>query len=186
MMRLLSFFSEILPLVMLFVGNHYYDIFIGAAAAVVSAIIILIYAYFREGRIARFALFSVALSGLFTVAAWLAGESLFIKIQPTLFNLAFAAALLGGRLYGRPMMKYFFGAQFQLTDDVWRTLTTRWGLFMLLLAVANEVAWRNFSDDGWVTIKVFIIAPATALFMAAQLPITLRGRIANEQDDINA
>ena len=57
---------------------------------------------------------------------------------------------------------------------------------MLLLALANEVAWRNFSDDGWVTIKVFIIAPATALFMAAQLPITLRGRITNEQDDTNA
>ena len=80
-------------------------------------------------------------------------------------------------MLGKPMMKQFFGTQFFLTDQAWLTLTLRWGLFMLVLASANEWAWRTLSDEGWVSFKLFVIAPATALFMAAQIPITLRSRI---------
>ena len=45
------------------------------------------------------------------------------------------------------------------------------------LAIANEAAWRTFDDEGWVNIKVFVLAPATALFMASQIPLTLKGRV---------
>ena len=176
-MRLFSFFAEIAPLCALFIGTEFYDIFVGALASVIVAALVLALTYLREKRVARFAIFSVALSTLFTIAAFLAGESVFIKIQPTLFNLSFGAVLLGGRLFGLPMMKRFFGTQFFLTDQAWLTLTTRWGLFMFVLAIGNEWAWRNLSDEGWVSFKLFIVAPATALFMAAQIPITLRSRI---------
>jgi intracellular septation protein len=43
----------------------------------------------------------------------------------------------------------------------------------------NEWAWRNLSDDGWVYFKIFFVAPLSLLFMAAQIPITLRGRTDN-------
>ena len=176
-MRLLPFFAEILPLICLFIGTEIYNIFIGAASAVVVAVIVMAIIYAKERNIAKFALFSVGLSTLFTIAALITDESLFIKIQPTLFNLSFGGVLLIGRAFGKPMMKYFFGTQFFLTDAAWRTLTLRWGLFMLVLAASNEWAWRNLDDEGWVSIKIFIIAPMTALFMAAQIPITLRSRI---------
>ena len=176
-MRLLPFFAEILPLICLFIGTELYNIFIGAAASVIVAIIVLILTYLTEKQIAKFALFSVGISTLFTIAALLADESLFIKIQPTLFNLSFSFVLLGGRALGKPMMKYFFGSQFFLTDQAWRSLTLRWGLFMLVLAASNEWAWRSLTDEGWVSFKIFVVAPATALFMAAQIPITLRSRI---------
>jgi intracellular septation protein len=42
--------------------------------------------------------------------------------------------------------------------------------------LANELAWRALSDDDWVSFRVLIMAPATGLFMLAQLPITLRGQ----------
>ena len=74
-------------------------------------------------------------------------------------------------------MKLFFGAQFSLNEDTWRLLSLRWGLFFLGLVIANEIAWRTLDDDGWVTFKVLFVAPATGLFMLAQLPATLRGRI---------
>lgn len=176
-MRLLPFFAEIAPLLCLFIGTELYNIFVGAAASVVVAIAVMIIIYITEKNIAKFAIFSVGLSAILTLAALVAGESVFIKIQPTVFNLSFAAVLLGGRAMGRPMMKQFFGTQFFLTDAAWLTLTLRWGLFMLVLAAGNEWAWRSLSDEGWVSFKLFIVAPATALFMAAQIPITLRSRI---------
>ena len=51
------------------------------------------------------------------------------------------------------------------------------GWFFLLLAAANEIVWRGFSEADWVFYKTFIAAPASALFMLAQLPLTLRGRV---------
>jgi intracellular septation protein len=129
-----------------------------------------------EKRLARFALFATSIAALLTGAAILAEAKIYIKIQPSLFSGAFAAVLLIGYLRGRAMMLVFFRAQFDLPEKVWFALSLRWGLFFLAATVANELAWRNLTDDQWVTFRVFIMAPATGLFMLAQLPITLRGR----------
>ena len=34
-----------------------------------------------------------------------------------------------------------------------------WGLFFIVLAIINEVVWRNFSTDFWVSFKLFGIMP---------------------------
>ena len=54
----------------------------------------------REGRIAVFPLFSVGLSLVLTLAAWLLDATVFIKLQPTIFNGLFALVLLGGAMQG--------------------------------------------------------------------------------------
>ena len=182
-MRLISMAGEILPLAGLFIGNAMADIFVGALAAVSLAAAVILYNRMVERRWANFAVFSVAVSAVFAVVALLTEDSLFIKIQPSLFNAMFSALLIGGWLRGKAVMKLFFGAQFSLNEATWRLLSLRWGIFFCLLVIANEVAWRILDDDGWVTFKVIVVAPATALFMLAQLPATLRGRIEPPSDD---
>ena len=85
--------------------------------------------------------------------------------------------LLGGLLYKKPMMKQFFGSQFFLTEQTWFLLSLRWGLFFGFLTIANEIIWRNYSTEEWVFVKVFILFPLVGIFMLAQLPLTLRGRV---------
>jgi intracellular septation protein len=58
---------------------------------------------------------------------------------------------------------------FKLTDEGWRLLTLRWGLFFVGLAILNEVVWRNFSTDTWVSFKVFGIMPLTMIFGLSQV-----------------
>ena len=45
------------------------------------------------------------------------------------------------------------------------------------LTIANELIWRNYSTEEWVFVKVFILFQLVGIFMLAQLPLTLRGRI---------
>tara|TARA_B100000575_G_scaffold65494_1_gene50306 strand:- start:3925 stop:4488 length:564 start_codon:yes stop_codon:yes gene_type:complete len=182
-MRLVSMAGEILPLAGLFIGNALADIFVGAFAAVLLAVGVVLYNRFLEKRWANFAVFSVVVSAVFAFTALVTEDSLFIKIQPTLFNAMFSTMLLGGWLRGKAVMKLFFGAQFSLREDTWRLLSLRWGLFFLSLVIANEFAWRMLDDDGWVTFKVMFVAPATGLFMLAQLPATLRGQIEPNGDN---
>ena len=104
---------------------------------------------------------------------WLQDEA-FIKMKPTIVNVLFGATLLGGLLFGRPLLGYVFDSVFRLTDEGWRKLTFRWGLFFFVLALLNEIVWRNFSDDAWVNFKVFGIMPLTILFTLTQMPLIQR------------
>jgi intracellular septation protein len=90
-------------------------------------------------------------------------------LKPTIVNAIFATTLLGGLLAGHSMLRHLFGDVFRLTDEGWRKLTLRWGLFFVLLAILNEIVWRNFSTDTWVSFKVFGIMPLTMIFGIAQM-----------------
>ena len=104
---------------------------------------------------------------------WLQNDT-FIKMKPTIVNLLFGGALLGGLFFGRSLLGYVFDSVFRLTDEGWRKLTLRWGIYFFVLAALNEIVWRNFSTDAWVNFKVFGIMPLTFVFTLTQLPLINR------------
>ncbi|MEN5249560.1 septation protein A [Brucella pseudintermedia] len=101
---------------------------------------------------------------------WLHNDT-FIKMKPTIVNTLFGAILLGGLLFGKSLLGYVFDSAFRLDAEGWRKLTLRWGLFFIFLAVVNEVVWRNFSTDAWVSFKVWGIMPITIVFTLLQMPL---------------
>jgi intracellular septation protein len=101
-------------------------------------------------------------------------DDVFIKMKPTIVNTLFGAVLLGGLAFGKPLLGYVFNSAFRLDREGWRKLTLRWGLFFLFLAVLNEIVWRSFSTDAWVSFKVWGIMPITILFTMSQMPLIMR------------
>jgi len=101
-------------------------------------------------------------------------DKLFIQIKPTIVNILYGLILLGGLWLGRPLLRYVLEVAFELTDEGWRTLTLRWGLFFLFLAIVNEIVWRSFSTDAWVAFKVWGIMPITLAFTFSQMPLIMR------------
>jgi intracellular septation protein len=104
---------------------------------------------------------------------WLHNDT-FIKIKPTIIYCLFGGVLLGGLLFGRSLMGYVFDAVFKLDDAGWRKLTIRWGLFFFGLAILNEIVWRSFSTDTWVTFKAFGVVPLTFVFALTQMGLIQR------------
>ena len=111
---------------------------------------------------------------------WLQNET-FIKLKPTIIYLLFGAVLLGGLAFGKSFLGYVFDAVFKLDEEGWRRLTIRWGLFFLPLAVPNEVVWRSFSTDVWVSFKVFGFLPLTFVFALLQMPLINRHSLAEDE-----
>jgi len=101
---------------------------------------------------------------------WLHNDE-FIKLKPTIVNMLFATALLGAAMMGKPLMKQLFDGAFNLTDRGWMILTVRWGLFFVFLAIMNEIVWRSFSTDFWVSFKLFGVVPVTLVFGMAQMGV---------------
>ena len=167
--QLLKLLVEVGPLVVFFVMNARAGIFWGTGAFMVAIVISLIASRILFGRVPVMPLvtgvFVLVFGGL---TLWLQDEQ-FIKIKPTLVNALFAGALFTGLLAGRSLLKIVFGEVFRLTDEGWRKLTLRWAFFFTFLAVLNEVVWRSFSTDVWVSFKVFGIMPLTMIFAIAQI-----------------
>ena len=87
---------------------------------------------------------------------------------------------------GRNFIQVVMGAAVKLTDEGWRILAIRWGVFFIVLAVLNEMVWRSVSTDAWVNFKVFGILPLTLVFSFAQIPVLMRHAIEEpEEAEIN-
>lgn len=105
-------------------------------------------------------------------------NDLFIKMKPTIVNVLFASVLLGALwLFRRPLLKFVFDSVIELDEEGWRKLSFRWACFFLFLAVLNEVIWRGFSTDFWVSFKVFGVMPLTIAFAISQMPLMQRHAI---------
>jgi intracellular septation protein len=89
----------------------------------------------------------------------------------------FAGVLLGGLAFGRLFIKLMLGQTLHLPEEAWRTLTWRWALFFIVLAILNEFVWRNVSTNTWVAFKVWGVFPLTLIFAMAQAPFIARHQI---------
>jgi intracellular septation protein len=158
-------------------------LFEATGAFMIATIVTLIAGWTLERKIPVMPLVSGIFVLLFGGLTLYLADEIFIKLKPTLVNCLFAAILFGGLLFGKPLLKPLFGAAVQLTDRGWRILTIRWAVFFVVLAALNEIVWRGFSTDFWVSFKLFGIMPLTFLFAAAQTPLFLREQIPDDATD---
>ena len=121
-------------------------------------------------KIAKFVLASAIFVGIFGGLTLYLHNDLFIKVKVTLANLTFASALFGGLYFNRLFLKNIMGQAMELPENAWRVLTIRWGLFFLFMALLNEIVWRNFTTDQWVTFKAFGLMGLTLAFAIANAP----------------
>ena len=77
-------------------------------------------------------------------------------------------------MVGRALLKPVLGLSVKLTDEGWDKLSLRVAIFFALLAILNEIVWRNVSTDTWVNFKVFGFMPLTMLFFLAQMRLFAR------------
>lgn len=80
----------------------------------------------------------------------------FIKWKPTLLYWAFAAILIGARLFTeKNVIKSMMGKEISLPESVWKNLNTAWAIFFTALGALNLYVAFNFSIDTWASFKLF-------------------------------
>ncbi|HEY0628798.1 MAG TPA: septation protein A [Sphingomicrobium sp.] len=172
---------DIGPLLVFFLVNFFapvpsaIKIFVATGAFMAAMVAALVFAAIRYRYVSPLLLFSgvmvVILGGL---TIWLQSE-VFIKIKPTIYYTLVAALLAFGLATGRPLLKLVLGSAYPgLDEEGWRKLTRNWAIFFAVMAVVNEVVWRNTSTDFWISFKLWGAIPATLLFAVANVPMLMR------------
>jgi len=177
---------ELVPLLLFFLTYKMYGMMEATGVLIVATLVAVLIQYIRERTVPKMALVSCILLTIFGGLTLYLDDELFIKLKPTLVNLLFATILLGGLLFKKSLIKPILGHAFALPDHAWRTLTFRWGLLFIFLAVVNEIVWRNFSTDFWVGFKVFGMFPISLVFLLFQIPFLKKHIIEEEVEDAQA
>ena len=184
--------EELGPLAVFFVlnarGAQWFDrpegdsLLIATAGFMLAIAVALISTYARGAKPNNMTLASAGFIFVFGGMTLFLQDETFIKMKPTLVYLLFATILGLGLLRGRSYLKNLMGQMLPMDDAGWLTLTQRWTVFFVFLAVLNEAIWRTQSTDIWVNFKVFGFLPLTFVFMMAQMPLLRRHGALNETE----
>ena len=173
-----KFLYDYLPLIVFFLcykfSNTPEPLVTATIFMLITTFIALIISYIMTRHIPKVALVSAIILAIFGGLTVLLKDEIFIKTKPTIINLLFAGILFYGYFAKKPLISYLLEGQVKMSNAAWLTLSMRWGFFFIFLALLNEMIWRNFSTDFWVSFKVFGMMPISLIFTVAQIPFMVK------------
>ena len=171
--KTIKFCNDFLPLILFFGTYKFFGIITATLVMMVATIFgtALHYIYYKElPRVMLFVNGMVIIFGSLTVFT---NNPYFIKIKPTVLYLFFGGALLFGLLrekfYIKELIAQSSPTKLSMPDKMWRTFTARFIMFFVVMAVLNEIVWRNFSESTWVAFKSFGSIPLLLIFLVVQM-----------------
>ena len=162
---------------------------------VIASAIALAVGFVLERRLAPMPLITGGFALVFGALTILTDDDLFVKLKLTVQNGLLAAVLLGSIPLKKSPFKALLGSAIKVTDAAWRTLTFRYGIYFLCVAVANEVfrspaavtaiwsalnlgtpdpngVWTGFRGVLWI---------AASIFGLCQVPLIMKNMIKDEE-----
>ncbi len=165
------------PLLIFFVAFQYFKrqnpdeaMLWAAGIFALAAVAALTLSWLKHKTVSGMLIFATAIIVLTAGLAIAFDNKAIFFIKPTIINILFGIAVIGGVFLKKNVLKMMMGSAFEMGDKHWNILAIRWGVFFFAMAVLNEVIWRNFSEDFWASFKVFGFLPLTLLFTVTQLP----------------
>ena len=178
MKQLIKLITEVGPLAVFFIGNSKFGIFPATAAFMVATAIAIPISWKIEGKLPIMPIIIGVFVVFFGSLTLIFQDPTFIKIKPTIVNIVFAAGLIISRtFFQKNVLKIIFNKAFNLTERGWRVLNIRWSFFFLFLAILNEIVWRNYSTEIWISFKLWGIMPLTIVWTLAQMPLVSKETI---------
>jgi intracellular septation protein len=166
-------------------GGTEYDGFIVVTAAFVPLLLLstgILWAL--TGVLSKMQIMTVILVVVFGgLSVWLNDER-FFKMKPTIIYALFAGILGFGLVRGESYLKAVMGEALPMEREGWMILTRRLTLFFVVLAVMNEVVWRGFSTETWVSFKTFGLTAAMFLFFMTQSRVFAKFGIEQPKDGV--
>lgn len=168
---------EMGPLLLFFGVNYFYGIMAGTTVLVVSTLISLALSWYLYKNIPMMAAAGCVAVVFFGGLTIFFDDDFFIKIKPTIVSIIIAGVLAVGKILGRTPLASVMKSAVSLQMEGWNKLTWLWIFMFIIMAIANEIAWRNLTTDEWVSFKAFGIPVLSLCFGLLSLPIMQKYQI---------
>ena len=174
MRSFIKFATDFGPLLIFFIiyFSNENDLKTAITPFIIATIIALIVVYILERKISMVPLLSGVLITLFGGLTLYFDNKIFFYMKPTIINLLFAGILFFGKFFTeKPLSRILFQNAFNLENEGWKKLNSRWIGFFIFVALLNEIVWRTQTEAFWVNFKVWGLLPISFLFAASQITL---------------
>jgi intracellular septation protein len=175
------FLPVIGPMLPASIGVEKAGIFVATAVFIIAILVSLAVSYALTRHLPLMGIVTAVVVVVFGGMTLVLHDDRFIKMKPTIIYTLFGGVLLGGLWFNKSFLAIVFDSVFDLTEEGWRKLTFRWGIFFLALAVLNEIVWQTQTEAFWVNFKVFGVVPLTFAFAAFQYPLLQKYSTAKDE-----
>jgi len=79
--------------------------------------------------------------------------------------------------------KYLMDEVVPMQVEGWMKFTFRFMLFFVMMAITNEIVWRNFDTDTWVNFRTFFLPVASFIFVMTQAGLFMKYGIDEDEAD---
>lgn len=156
--------TELGPLMVFFVANAKFHLFVATGAFMIAVVAAMIVSYVVTRHVPLMALVSGTIVIVFGTLTLVLHDETFIKWKPTVLYWLFAVVLAGGRLLFRRNLIGALLPTLTLPEPVWARITWAWVGFLVAMGATNLYVASNFTTDTWVNFKVW---GGIGLFMLA-------------------
>src|SRR6195256_2363277 len=104
--------TELGPLMIFFIANAKFDLFVATGAFMVAVIVAMVASYVVTRHVPMMAIVTAVIVILFGTLTLVLHDETFIKMKPTIVYALFAAILGGGLLFGRSFIAIKFDQLF--------------------------------------------------------------------------
>lgn len=174
---MVKFLIEVGCLGLFFIGYINNGIVTATLYMLFGSLVGIFITYFTEKKVSLINIFSSGLLFISLSLTSLSGNNIFIKMKPTILYITIATIFLFTNFKYQPAIKYILGRSIILQEESsWYKLNTRFIFYFIMMAIINEIVWRNSLDHNWVRFKVFCTLPITMLFILSQVPFIIDSR----------
>jgi intracellular septation protein len=161
---------DLFPVILFFIGFKLYGIFAATAIAIGATFALILFSYFRHGKVEKMLLINGAIIGTLGGATLLLHDQTFIMWKPTvLYWVGAATLLIANQFLNKNFIKQMMGAMIDAPTPIWNKLNLIWVAFLIILGGVNLYVAFHYSTDTWVNFKLFGVTSAMFIFVIAQV-----------------
>jgi len=120
-------------------------------------------------QLSRMQIFTAVMVIFFGALTAYFNDERFFKMKTTIVYGVMAGLLGLGLARGQSWLEWVIGELMPMQHEGWMILTRRLCVFLLALALANELIWRTQSTDLWVKLETFAFPAVLVGFLWWQI-----------------
>ena len=150
------------------------DVYISTAACMVASVISLAIYYHQTRKIAPIPAFTCGVMLVFGGLTIYLQDDAFVMMKPTIVYCFMGVGLVASAWTGKNVLGEAMGPYLKLPPEAWKIFLSRYGIFCLGMAGANEVLRRMLSFEVWLNVKIFGFTAIAFAFMFTQMPLLMK------------